>query len=42
MRIYVFVSDKVPGILGFTLDPTGGNLPDELGPGVRRRYRGRW
>jgi hypothetical protein len=32
MRIYVFVSDKDPDILGFTLDQTGGNLPDALGP----------
>jgi hypothetical protein len=32
MRIYVFVSDKDPDILGFTLDQTGGNLPDALAP----------
>ena len=40
MRIYVFVSDKDPDIVGFTLDPTGGNLPDALVPGVRRQTPG--
>jgi hypothetical protein len=32
MRIYVFVSDKDPAILGFTSDEAGANLPDALGP----------
>jgi hypothetical protein len=32
MKIYVFVSDKDPDILGFTSDETGANLPRALGP----------
>jgi hypothetical protein len=32
MRIYVYVSQDDPTILGFTSDETGTNLPDEHGP----------
>jgi hypothetical protein len=32
MRIYVYVSQRDPGILGFTSDETGANLPDGHGP----------
>jgi hypothetical protein len=31
-RIYVFASDRDPGVAGFTSDKTGANLPDEHGP----------
>lgn len=31
MRIYVFVSESEPDILGFTSDKTGANLPAEYG-----------
>jgi hypothetical protein len=32
MRIYVYVSQQDPDLLGFTSDETGTNLPDERGP----------
>ena len=32
MKISLFRSSKEPDVFGFTADPTGGNLPDELGP----------
>jgi hypothetical protein len=32
MRIYVFVSDKHSGVLGFTSEGTGANLPGAYGP----------
>jgi hypothetical protein len=32
MRIYVYVSQQDPDILGFTSDETGANLPERHGP----------
>ena len=32
MRIYVYVSQQDPDVLGFTSDETGANLPDGHGP----------
>jgi hypothetical protein len=32
MRIYVFVFDKAAGVLGFTSEETGANLPGAYGP----------
>jgi hypothetical protein len=32
MRIYVFVSQKDPNVVAFTLSETGDNLPAALGP----------
>jgi hypothetical protein len=32
MRIYVFVSNKDPDVLGFTSEGTGANLPGAYGP----------
>jgi hypothetical protein len=32
MRIYVFVSQKDPDFVAFTLSATGDNLPTSLGP----------
>jgi hypothetical protein len=32
MKLTLFRSTKEPDIFGFTVDPTGSNLPDEFGP----------
>ncbi|HET6306326.1 MAG TPA: hypothetical protein VFG12_04025 [Rhodopila sp.] len=32
MRIYVYVSQQDPELIGFTSDQAGANLPIELGP----------
>jgi hypothetical protein len=37
MRVYVFVSDKDPDILGFTSDEVAANLPDALRPWRKER-----
>jgi hypothetical protein len=32
MKLTLFRSTTEPDIFGFTVDPTGSNLPDEFGP----------
>jgi hypothetical protein len=32
MRIYVYVSQQDPELIGFTFGEAGANLPDEFGP----------
>jgi hypothetical protein len=40
MRIYAFVSQTSPEIIGFTLDEAGDNLPRGLGPWKREEIPG--
>jgi hypothetical protein len=40
MRIYAFVSQTDPEIIGFTLDKAGDNLPRGLGPWKREEIPG--
>jgi hypothetical protein len=32
MAIFLFRSTKEPDVFGFTIDPTGSNLPEDQGP----------
>jgi hypothetical protein len=40
MRIFVYISENDPDILGFTSDETGSNLPHDLGPWGREEVPG--
>jgi hypothetical protein len=39
MRIYVYVSQQDPELIGFTFDEAGANCPMNSGHGIRKNYR---